>query len=446
MRNSLSYPVLWLAVVTAGGVAVPINKRAGTRDAGYILEHSGASTVLCDSSTTGVAGKAVAERQIQVKVLDMDSTSEPPEEVGPAQSLHAGSTANIQYTSGTTGFPKGCILTHRYWIRMGAGAAEVLHLSGQDRVVTAQPHSYIDPQWNVVAALLNGCELVILDGFHPSTFMQDVSRYGITVFYCLGVMPTLLLKQPPSGFDRSHPLRAVYCSAIPRDKHAAIEERFGAPWYEAFGMTESGINTSVSIEEHDELVGTGCIGRPVSYNEASVVDGDGNEVGPGQEGEFVLRGMGFMNGYFRDPEATATFYRGGWAHTGDLAEMDEQGRIYYRGRLKEMIRRGGENIAPGEIEEAITSHPAVLECAVKGVPDADLEEEIKAYVVLVDGGVLSATDLATFLDGRLARFKIPRYVEFRATLPHTPSERVAKHLLEKQPDSWLSNTTDLKVR
>lgn len=446
MANSLDYPVAWLAVLTAGGVAVPINKRAGTRDAGYILEHSGSSIAICDSSSIEVASEASAERRLKLHLINLDMSPATSEWSNPFDSLHAGSTANIQYTSGTTGFPKGCILTHRYWIRMGAGAAETLCLRPDDRLLTAQPHSYIDPQWNVVVSLLVGCELIILEGFHPSTFMLNVATRGVTVFYCLGVMPTLLLKQPASEFDRKHSLRGVYCSAIPPDKHAAIEARFGVPWFEVFGMTESGVNSAVSVEEHDELVGSGSIGRAVSYCEASVVDEQGTELGPGEKGELVFRGMGFMNGYFRAAAATAAFYKDGWAHTGDLAELDEQGRIYYRGRLKEMIRRGGENIAPGEIEEAIASHPRVLECAVKGVPDPDLEEEIKAYVVLTGEESVSPTDLASFLHGRLAKFKIPRFIEFRDSLPHTPSERVAKHLLEETSESWRSNTTDLNEK
>jgi crotonobetaine/carnitine-CoA ligase len=399
--------------------------------------------VVCDASTAPTLAEAAGERNLDLRLVnaeDMASAEWSP----PATDLYPGTTANIQYTSGTTGFPKGCLLTHRYWVQMGIGASELIGITKEDRVVTAQPHSYIDPQWNVVVSLLMGCELLILDGFHPSTFMRDVAKHRITVFYCLGVMPTLLLKQPPSAHDRNHALRAVHCSAIPLDKHAEIETRFRAPWFEAFGMTETGINSGVLVKDHDELVGTGCIGNPTSYNEVAVLDGEGRELGPRMKGELVFRGKGFMNGYFRDPEATSTFFKDGWAHTGDLAELDEEGRIYFRGRLKEMIRRGGENIAPGEIEEAVSSHPSVLECAVRGVPDPDFEEEIKAYVVLNEGKSLSAEDLIAYLTGRLARFKVPRYIEFRKDLPHTPSERVAKHLLEKDAESWRLNTVDMR--
>lgn len=431
MQNSTSYAVAWLAVITSGAVAVPMNKRLGSRDAAFVLEHSGARFAVVDETTDGLVAAAVDEASLHsVTVIRIDGLRTGGAPPSPAYAgLHPGRTANIQYTSGTTGMPKGCLLSHAYWVRMAFATAETLALTGQDVLMTAQPQSYIDPQWNVLAALVARCELVVLDGFHPSTFMADVSRHRTTVFYCLGVMPTLLLKQPPATVDRDHALRAVFCSAIPVERHREIEERFGAPWFEVFGMTESGVNTVVRPADHDELLGSGCIGVALEHCEAAISDPEGNLLGPGEQGELVLRGLGLMSGYYQDPDATAEFFRNGWAHTGDLARMDRLGRIFYLGRLKEIIRRAGENIAPTEIEDALCSHPDVLECAVVPVPDPDVEEEIKAFVVLTPGVEVAEEDLIGFLHGRLAVFKIPRYLEFRSSLPRTPSERVAKHLL-----------------
>ena len=158
----------------------------------------------------------------------------------------------------------------------------------------------------------------------------------------------------------------------------------------------------------------------------------------------ALKGIGFMDGYHNNPDATAEFFRNGWAHTGDLVERDEEGYIYYRGRRKEMIRRAGENISPVEIETALCSHPSVIECAVAPVPDPDLGEEIKAYVVPAVADKLEPGDLAAFLEGRLASFKIPRYWEFREALPHTASEKIAKSQLEEGRTDPLIGTVDLK--
>jgi crotonobetaine/carnitine-CoA ligase len=449
LKNSLFFPVAWLGVVSAGATTVPVNSRLEADDAGYVIEHSAAGLVVCDSSTAPVVRRVAERLERVVGVLEVPAGEHAPDLLGEVEPQDPGpetsrSLANVQYTSGTTGFPKGCLLTHRYWQRMGAVAREMLDLGRGSRILTAQPFSYIDPMWNVVATLQAGAHLVVQDGFHPSTFMSDVARWGIQTFYCLGVMPSLLLKQPPGPWDRSHGLRLVACSAIPPGLHRAIEERWGVPWIEAFGMTETGINIAVPPAEHDELVGTACIGRPLPHCEASVVDADRRDLPPGEVGELRLRGLGFMEGYLDDPEATARFFRNGWANTGDLVSTDEEGRIYFRGRLKEFVRRGGENVSQAEVEFALRGHHAVLDCAVAPVPDEAMGEEGKAYVVLLPGWPRDPEDLRAYLAARLAPFKIPRYYEFRQDLPRTPSERIAKALLEKGRSSWQAKTYDAR--
>jgi crotonobetaine/carnitine-CoA ligase len=237
----------------------------------------------------------------------------------------------------------------------------------------------------------------------------------------------------------------VFSSAIPVEHHAAIEERWGVPWSEAFGMTETGINLAVPARDHDRLVGSRSIGRVLPHCQALAVDREDREVPTGTTGELVLRGLGFMDGYHDDPDATAAFFRNGWAHTGDLVRREADGTFTYVGRTKEMIRRGGENISPVEIETTLSTHPDVLECAVAPVPDPDLGEEIKAYVVAREGGTPDASAMAAFLAERIAPFKVPRYWEIRAALPHTPSEKVAKALLEPD-DRWRVRSVDLRPR
>jgi crotonobetaine/carnitine-CoA ligase len=445
MRNSLFFPIAWLGVTTAGATAVPLNARYGSEDAGYVLEHSRASLILCDSSTEpvvrdlagplGLTVLAVEEGEHRPKVL-AEAEPTPP---GPSTGR---TLANIQYTSGTTGLPKGCLLTHSFWQRMGQVAVDLLRLRPGKRILTAQPFSYIDPMWNVVATLRSGSHLVMLDGFHPSTFMRDVAAWRVNAFYCLGVMPTLLLKQRRRPWDRDHVLERVFCSAIPPELHAEIEARWDVPWFEVFGMTETGINIAVSDEEHDHLVGSGSLGRVLPHCEVSVVDEQGREVPPGRVGELRLRGLGMMDGYLDDPQSTARFFRDGWANTGDLVTMDEQGRLFFRGRRKEMIRRGGENVSQTEVEFALRAHPDVLDCAVAPVPDEAMGEEGKAYVVMVPGRVAEPWALHAFLAAKLASFKVPRYWEFRGDLPRTPSERAAKSRLEEGRPSWRAETYD----
>ena len=299
-------------------------------------------------------------------------------------------------------------------------------LTEHDVMLTAQPFYYIDPQWNVAAALLAGATLVILDGFHPSSFWAKVREHQVTYFYCLGAMPTLLLRMPPDPADRDHRVRVVQCSAIPPALHATLEERWGVPWYEAFGMTETGADLRVTDADHDELVGTGCLGRPAGYRRVRIADATGQPVPPGETGEITLAGGAMMDGYYDDPAATARVLRDGWLHTGDLGWQDESGRVYLAGRLKDMIRRSGENVAAGEVEEVLLTHPQVRLAAVTAVPDELRGEEVKACYV-ADGA--TPADLARYCGERLAAFKVPRYWQPAADLPMTDSERVAKHRL-----------------
>jgi crotonobetaine/carnitine-CoA ligase len=236
----------------------------------------------------------------------------------------------------------------------------------------------------------------------------------------------------PSPDDRNHRVRFVTCSAIPPELHAKLEERWGVPWYEAFGMTESGGDIAVWPEEHDELVGSGCIGRPLPHKEARIVDEADCPVPRGAVGELVVRGPGMMDGYYKDEEATRALFRNGWLHTGDRATMDEAGRI------KDMIRRSGENISASEVEEVLHQHPGLRLAACLAVPDDLRGEEVKAYVVLNAGFTreqVHPESLVDYCKGRLAYFKVPRYWEYSDDLPRTPSERIAKAILRQaKPD------------
>jgi crotonobetaine/carnitine-CoA ligase len=387
LPNRPEFPLLWLALAKLGAALVPINVRYRSADTAHLLRDSAATLLITEET--------LAELRPE------DGFDQPP--------VDPDAIVNVQYTSGTTGAPKGCLLSHRYWLTLAASLVdEFPHLTEHDVMLTAQPFSYVDPQWNVVAALMSGAELVVLDGFHPSRFWADVRRHQVTYFYCLGAMPTLLLAMPPDPADRDHRVRAVQCSAIPPNRHAELEERWGVGWYEAFGMTETGADIRVSPDEHDELVGTGCLGRPAAHREASVTP----------DGELMLRGPGMFDGYLGHPPP----WRDGWFPTGDLARIDEHGRVYLRGRLKDMIRRSGENVAAAEVEQVLMDHPAVTLAAVIGVPDEMRGEEVKAFVV----GEASEDELRAWSAERLAAFKVPRFWEFRDELPMTPSERVAK--------------------
>ena len=448
LPNRVEWPLAWLGLTRIGAVMVPVNTAYRSADAGFVLRHAGIRAVvtlrelvplLLDvrADIGGAFGILCVDGDADGEALDLAGLVKAhAADAPPNVEVDSHTLVNVQYTSGTTGEPKGCMLSHSWFMRF-AWRVTTLHdgLDETDTILTSQPFHYVDPQWNLAVALLSGATLVVLDRFHPSTFWHKVRDRRVTWFYCLGVMPKLMLNTPPSRLDREHSVRRVICSAIPRADHAAIETRWGVPWYEAFGMTESGLDVAVDLADHDEAVGTGCIGTPMPGREVRVVDANDRPVPAGTAGELVLRGVGLMDGYYRNPAATADAFRNGWLHTGDIVRCDERGRFHYVSRMKDMIRRSGENIAAAEVEEVIMRHPGVRLAAVLAVEDDLRGEEVMAYVVLGDGvsrGEVSPAALSAFCAERLARFKVPRYWKYRDDLPRTPSERIRKEALRKE--------------
>lgn len=410
LGNTPEMPLTWLALMRLGAAMVPLNPRYRRDDVAHVLTDAAVRLVVARPQHHELLTSYAA-------VVGPDVLESPGAEDLPAPTPTPETVVNVQYTSGTTGRPKGCLLDHAYWTTLGGSMlTEHPHLTSDDVLLTAQPFHYVDPQWNVVAALMAGAHLVVLDGFHPSTFWSKVREHEVTYFYCLASMPVLLLKMPPDAADRDHRVRAVQCSAIPPALHAALEERWGVPWTEAFGMTETGADIRVSAEEHAELVGSGSLGRPAAHREARI----------DEAGQLWLRGPGMMQGYLGHP---SPFDEDGWFPTGDLARTDESGRLYLAGRLKDMIRRSGENVAAVEVEEVLLAHPAVHLAAVIGVPDEVRGEEVAAYVVAPEA---SAEELSAWCAERLAGFKVPSIWRFRDDLPLTASLRVEKAALRAE--------------
>jgi acyl-CoA synthetase (AMP-forming)/AMP-acid ligase II len=342
--------------------------------------------------------------------------------------LRADDVANFQYTSGTTGFPKACMLTHDYWLRTARIAADQVHLRDDDVMLIAQAYSYMDPQWATLLCLIGGIPLVVLPRFSASGFWASAREHGATLTYVLGTMPLLMHKQPRHPQDAGNRMRLVLCSGIQPDLHRTFEERWGAPWRELYGSTESGPDLVVAADAED-TVGTGAMGRAPAGKEVELDE---------ETGEILVRGVPMMKGYWNHPEATAHAFRGGWYHTGDRGFRDSAGYIHHAGRLKDMVRRGGENISCAEVESVLNQHPAVLATALVPIPDDLFGELPKAFVQLRPGhapGVGTAMSVIEHARRNLARFKIPAYVEFVESFSLTPSARIEKrHLLTPERD------------
>jgi acyl-CoA synthetase (AMP-forming)/AMP-acid ligase II len=465
LPNDTRFPTVWLALAKLGAVIVPLNTQYQTDDLRFVLRDAEAKLVIaapdylallervqadCPSleqiavftERSGIAMTSQLDEpwQLDKNSIDIEArmASSSTEFVLPV--IQADDLLNLQYTSGTTGFPKGCMLTHGYWLELVQRASEIYNVRPDDVTLTAQPFYYMDPQWNTALCVLTGIPLVIEPKFSASKFWHSIKEHGVTFFYCLGTMPILLLKQPENPeLEREHRVRIVYCSGIYPPLHATLEQRFGSPWREAFGMTETGLDLAVPIQA-TQTVGTGTMGQPVSGKEACIMNEAGQELKEGERGELCVRGGTIMQGYWHNPEATAKTLRDGWLHTGDLAYC-QNGQYFLVGRLKDMIRRGSENIAAAEVEAVACGHEYVLAVAVVAQPDDIRGEEVRLFVQLKPDMQLDPLELLEFMRLKIAAFKVPRFITLVEDMPRTPSERIAKHKLFETPQRTFDATT-----
>jgi len=440
MRNLPDWPLSWFAVGKAGAVAVPVNARYREADLGFVLADSAPVMVLTTDEHAGLVRAVAASAGTVREVLtptQLTSELATARASDPVVPLEPDGIANFQYTSGTTGFPKACMLSHDYWLRTGWLTAIDAELRAGDVMLMAQAFSYMDPQWASLMCLMGGCPLVVLPRFSASGFWNSVREHRATLIYVLGAMPMLMFAQPASALDRDHRMRLVLCSGIVSDLHRKFEERWGVPWREMYGSTESGLDLAVPPGA-TQTVGTGAMGRPPPGKQVRIGDEADGTLPDGQVGQILIQGKPMMMGYWNHPDSTERAFRGGWYHTGDLGFRDAEGWIHHAGRLKDMIRRGGENISAVEVEHVLALHPAVAAVALVPIPDEMFGELPKAFVQLAPGRQPSTQTAESVLDharAKLASFKVPAYLEFVETFPMTPSARIQKtKLLEQDRD------------
>lgn len=436
LPNVAAMPATWLALARIGAVMVPMNTAYTAREMQYVIDDGNVEWMVvhedCLPTLSALPARPARLTDDRVIVVGQPRSGErrwaelidgERGDVIPPQAVDADDLVNIQYTSGTTGFPKGCMLSQRYWLTIGKINAR---RDGREyrRILAATPFFYMDPQWMLMMAFYRRATLYVARRQSASRFMAWVRAHRIQ--FCL--FPEIVYKQPPSARDRDNEIIRVNVYGLHKGLHAALEERFDFVAREAFGMTEIGSGLFMPIEAVD-MIGSGSCGVPTPYREARIADPAGNAVGPGEAGELLVRGPGILQGYYGKPEATAAAFHGDWFRTGDLFRQDERGYYYIIGRMKDMIRRAGENISAREVEAVLQGLPQIVEAAAVPVPDETRGEEVKAYVVLQPG--LRADDLPpqriiAHCEANLARFKVPRYIAYVDSLPKTPSEKIAK--------------------
>jgi crotonobetaine/carnitine-CoA ligase len=449
-------PELLLTVLGCGwlgAIAVPINTASRGAQLEHILANSGARLMVIerelavllaplsrerialetlwlvgsgdDSAPAGSAPAKPAPEDFALTAFPPPAAALPPHPVDP------GDTLAILYTSGTTGLSKGVCCPHAQYFWWPVYTGGLIGIRDGDVLLTTLPMFHTNALNAFFQALLNGATLVVETRFSASGFVAALQREKATVTYLLGAMIAMLLAQPPTAADRSHGVRVALAPAVPTQFHAAFTERFGFGLVDAYGSTETNCVMGMPLGEQRP----GTMGRLLPGFQARVADTHDNEVPEGEPGELLLRAdepYAFATGYFGMPEKTVEAWRNLWFHTGDRVVRDQDGYYRFMDRMKDAIRRRGENISSYEVEQVILSHPAVENVAVFPVRSELAEDEVMAAVILRAGISLTAPALLDFCQPRMPYFAVPRFVEFVDSLPTTENGKVTKYRLRER--------------
>lgn len=451
LPNCAEFLFATFAATRIGAVFVPLNPQYTAEEAEYVLQHSEASIVLTSPElwplVAALRGKLSALRQVVVT-----GPGEPPGALSWRSFLAGGPTrasgaidpedlASITYTSGTTDRPKGVMLSQYAYAFAPRMRARGLGWTENDRVLCVLPLFHVNALCHTCIAMLSvGGSIVLAEKFSASRFWQEVREHGATTSSLMRTIPQILLSLPEKPDDRDNPLRLIVTLLSP-EMHVRFEERFALKGVPSYSLTEDILSVIGPLDMPREKLGSCGVVLAPEVHRIAIHDEAGQALPPGKAGEIVKQSPTVMQGYYKNPEATAKALKNGWLYTGDLGYLDEDGYLYFVDRVKDMVRRGDENISSEEVERVLNSHPQVAESAVIAVPDEIRGEEVKAYIVLKPPATpeaVVAEEIWNFCKPHLAAFKVPRYIQFCAELPKTPSSKVQKNLLRddsKQPNA-----------
>ncbi|MET3911771.1 acyl-CoA synthetase (AMP-forming)/AMP-acid ligase II [Bradyrhizobium sp. S3.3.6] len=440
LQNRPVFIELWFALNALGVSVVPINPDLRLSELEYIVAHSemNAAFVLAERRGEVETAAHQAGRPIPV-VTDHDEVPVPFGGARPSTVGGEASECALLYTSGTTGQPKGCVLTNTYFLHSGNWYRDVGGLidlkADGERMITPLPLFHMNAMAVSLMAMLSvGGSLTMLDRFHPRTWWASVRDSRATCLHYLGVMPSMLMSAPPSEQDRAHTVRFGFGAGVDKLLHAPFEQRFGFPLLEAWAMTETGSGGVIAANVEPRKIGTSCFGRPAPEIDVRIVDDSGNDAPVGMPGELLVRRAGadprygFFREYLKNPEATAEAWDGGWLHTGDIVSRDADGDLHFVDRKKNVIRRSGENIAAVEVESVLNRHPAIRQAAVAATPDQVRGDEVAAVIITEQAGAdrAVAEDIVRWSLEQMAYYKAPGWICFVDSLPLTATEKIQR--------------------
>ena len=442
LPNVPAWPLTWMALAHLGAVIVPINVRYTARELGFVLDDSDAQWLVIHGDCLRALSDLETARLDDDRIVVADGTADGGRhdwsglmDRGDAafdvsEQTALDDLATILYTSGTTGFPKGVMLPHRYWLTfIKHGTMEIRYL-GIERMLLCQPFYYMAGQGWFLYGLFLGAEVFVAPQLSIRRFMpwirQTRSQYALA--------SNAILKQDLPPEDRINELKFMHVgAAYAKDTQAQIERTFGCIVRNCYGMTENAIATYVPIHAPDR-VGPDAIGIRTPFREVMIGDEHGRPVPDGQDGEILTRGPGLLLGYYKKPEANKSSFFGEWHRSGDRGYRDKDGYFHLLGRMKDVIRRNGENISALEVETVLLSLPGILRAAAIAVPDSQRGEELKVCVTLNPAFTreqVSPDAIGDHCARNLASFKVPRYVEYLDDMPTTVSGKIEKHALSK---------------
>jgi long-chain acyl-CoA synthetase len=431
MPNVAEVPVVYYGVLRAGGVVVPMNPLLKGREVAYYLGDSGAGLIFAWHAFEAEARRGAEQAEAELVVVDavgfpdLLASATPEYRVADTGDQD---TAVILYTSGTTGQPKGAELTHGNLISNTDVARTDIVCAGPDDVIFGGlPLFHVFGQTVALnVAVAAGACLTLLPRFDAGHALRILAGHRVTVFEGVPTMYVALLHQADRADYDTSGLRMCISggAALPVEVLRGFEAAFGVPVLEGYGLSETSPIASFNHPGRERKPGS--IGTPIRDVQMRVVDEADHEVPQGQVGEIVIHGPNVMKGYWQRPDATAEAVREGWFHTGDLAQVDEDGYFYIVDRKKDLIIRGGYNIYPREIEEVLYEHPAVAEAAVIGLPHPALGEEVGAAVALKPGAAVSPEELRDYVKSQVAAYKYPRHVWLVDALPKGATGKLQK--------------------